>query len=129
MRDCTHSNEDRYSSRCLSTEQVARIYMEKIAAIKRPHGSLKDHLLDRNPLKGLSPVVAEKFRISAKTVRDIWNHRTWTNTTKKVSLAVAHDSDLLDVDDTDKWQVVQQQVIYTYIKIENPSIFIYQSYH
>ncbi len=38
--------------------------------------------LDKFQMKGRSVPVSRKFNVSPKTVRDIWNQRTWTNATR-----------------------------------------------
>jgi hypothetical protein len=61
---------------------AAEIYKEKLALIITPASSescLKDDA--RVEMKGKSVQVSAKYGVSAKTVRDIWNRRTWIDAT------------------------------------------------
>ena len=60
----------------LSPELALEIYSQKIQLLwPRSFGSCVDVT---KLLRGQSAVVAAKYRVSAKTIRDIWNRRTWT---------------------------------------------------
>ena len=66
--------------RRLISTQVLHIYMYKLQLL---HAStFKACLQDVDSrLKGQSKWFAPMFGVSSKTVRDIWNRRTWTQTT------------------------------------------------
>jgi hypothetical protein len=61
---------------------AAEIYKEKLALIITPtsfESGFKDDA--RVEMKGKSVQVSAKYGVSAKTVRDIWNRRTWIDAT------------------------------------------------
>ena len=64
----------------LSGVIAAEIYKEKLALIAPTtfESCLKDM---RIKMKGKSAMVSTKYGVSAKTIRDIWNGRTWTSAT------------------------------------------------
>jgi hypothetical protein len=64
----------------LNGRLAAQIYAEKLALIAPTtfESCLKDL---RVKIKGKSAKVATKYGVSAKTIRDIWNRRTWTTAT------------------------------------------------
>eukprot|EP00960_Hanusia_phi_P048518 758995-Hanusia_phi.AAC.1 len=65
----TNGNQGaRTKKRVLSADMVRAIYAER--STKEGYKSLE------------SVVVANRYGISSKTVRDIWNHRTWVDVTK-----------------------------------------------
>ena len=64
----------------LTANEVVAIYRCKVQ-LSFPD-TFKSSLLDeRYRTKGRSSHVAKRFGVSAKTIRDIWNKRTWTNVT------------------------------------------------
>jgi hypothetical protein len=67
----------------LNDRLAAQIYEEKLALITPTsfESCLKD---SRIMMKGKSAKVAAKYGVSAKTIRDIWNERTWTYATSAV---------------------------------------------
>jgi hypothetical protein len=72
----------------LSPEKATDIYAYKIGLLSKRYSSTaadSSHLL-----KGQSVPVGKKFNVSAKTVRDIWNRRTWTFATSNLW----HEEDL-----------------------------------
>jgi hypothetical protein len=64
----------------LNGSLAAEIYKEKLALITPTsfESCLKD---TRVKTKGKSVQVSAKYGVSAKTIRDIWNRRTWTDAT------------------------------------------------
>ena len=64
----------------LNSRLAAEIYAEKMALLAPTsfESCLKD---SRVKMKGKSVSVSAKYGVSAKTIRDIWNRRTWTNVT------------------------------------------------
>ncbi len=64
----------------LNSRLAAEIYAEKMALVAPTsfESCLKD---SRVKMKGKSVSVSAKYGVSAKTIRDIWNRRTWTNVT------------------------------------------------
>ncbi len=64
----------------LNGSLAAEIYAEKLALVAPTsfESCLKD---SRVKMKGKSVTVSAKYGVSAKTIRDIWNRRTWTNAT------------------------------------------------
>lgn len=64
----------------LTAEQAIEIYKEKLMLLE-PH-SFKSCLQDlESRIKGQSTRVGIEYGVSSKTVRDIWTHRTWANST------------------------------------------------
>jgi hypothetical protein len=64
----------------LNRSLAAEIYKEKLA-LEAPT-SFESCLRDmRVKIKGKSVQVSAKYGVSAKTIRDIWNGRTWTSAT------------------------------------------------
>ena len=65
----------------LSGSLAAEIYMEKLALIAPTtfESCVKDW---RIIMKGKSAKLSAKYGVSAKTIRDIWNRRTWTDSTR-----------------------------------------------
>ena len=61
----------------LSEEQAVEIYKEKLAFLRKPAGTR----CKTESLRGKSTVTSSKFYVSPKTVRDIWNRRTWQHAT------------------------------------------------
>ncbi len=60
----------------LTPELALEIYGHKVNLQKRRgYGPLFDV---SRLLRGQSTVVAVKYNVSAKTIRDIWNRKTWT---------------------------------------------------
>jgi hypothetical protein len=68
------------SMRCrrivLSPELAVEIYAEKVK-LQRPR-SFGSCINVSRLSRGQSAIVAEKYNVSAKTIRDIWNRKTWT---------------------------------------------------
>ncbi len=64
----------------LNGSLAAEIYMEKLALVAPTtfESCLKDW---RVIMKGKSAKLSAKYGVSAKTIRDIWNRRTWTDAT------------------------------------------------
>ena len=64
----------------LNSRLAAEIYAEKLALIAPTsfESCLKDF---RVTMKGKSAKISSKYGVSAKTIRDIWNRRTWTYAT------------------------------------------------
>ncbi len=72
--------------RIILTPDLAReIYARKLALIE-PKG-LNSCVDSSTLLKGRSGPIANIYNVSAKTVRDIWNHKTWSFTTADMWLA------------------------------------------
>ena len=69
--------------RIVLTPQIA---MEIYACKMELEAVIKQHscTMPRMPLQGQSSYVAERFNVSAKTIRDIWNRRTWTFATSSL---------------------------------------------
>jgi hypothetical protein len=73
----------------LNGRLAAEIYAQKLA-LEAPatfDSCLKD---SRDKMKGMSAKVSKKYGVSAKTIRDIWNRKTWTNATR--ALWISHNS-------------------------------------
>lgn len=69
------------SGKVLRQEQAAEIYAHKIAALQP--GTFKASLLPAEvKLRGKSMQLAKWYGVSAKTIRDIWNRRSWVKATK-----------------------------------------------
>ncbi len=69
---------ERGSARCgvvLNPTRAAEIYMQK-AALLAP--DQYPSCLTGPKIKGQSVHIGQKYNVSAKTIRDIWNRRTWT---------------------------------------------------
>ena len=66
----------------LTEETAVEIYRCKIKCLGSPSSfkSLLEPIKSR--LKGQSTPVAGQFGVSPKTIRDIWNHRTWVHATE-----------------------------------------------
>ncbi len=64
----------------LNGSLAAEIYAEKLALVAPTffESCLKD---SRVKTKGKSVTVSAKYGVSTKTIKDIWNRRTWTNAT------------------------------------------------
>jgi hypothetical protein len=75
----------------LNGSLATEIYKEKLALITPTsvESGLKDDA--RVKMKGKSVQVSAKYGVSAKTIRDIWNRRTWTDATS--FLWSSHDDD------------------------------------
>ena len=64
----------------LNGRLAAEIYAVKLALVAPTsfESCLKD---SRVKVKGMSAKLSAKYGVSAKTIRDIWNRRTWTSAT------------------------------------------------
>jgi hypothetical protein len=62
----------------LNKQFAAEIYSHKLALMTPT--SFKE-CLQVSQLKGRSTKVALQYGVSAKTIRDIWNRKTWTDAT------------------------------------------------
>ena len=64
----------------LNGRLAAEIYAEKLALVAPTtfESCMQD---SRIKVKGKSVKVSAKYGVSAKTIRDIWNRRTWTHAT------------------------------------------------
>jgi hypothetical protein len=62
------------------TPQIA---MEIYSCKMEIEALMKDHSC-RAPLQGQSSYIANRFNVSAKTIRDIWSRRTWTFATSSL---------------------------------------------
>ena len=69
----SHRLGDEPNHRFLTSKQASEIYFEKISILMSTNSS--------GTLKGQSTHIAPKFGVSPKTVRDIWNRRTWQQAT------------------------------------------------
>jgi hypothetical protein len=77
----------------LNSRLAAEIYAEKLAIIAPT--SFESCLKSlRVALKGKSVAVSMKYGVSAKTIRDIWNRRTWTAAT---NASWSSDSSIFEV--------------------------------
>jgi hypothetical protein len=67
----------------LNASLAAEIYKEKLALLAPTsfESCLKD---TRFFVKGKSAKLSAKYGVSAKTIRDIWNGRTWTSATSSL---------------------------------------------
>ena len=61
----------------LSEELAAELYMHKLAKLNGVEIHARGSLASGQGLKGSSMAVAQMYNVSPKTVRDIWNHKTW----------------------------------------------------
>jgi hypothetical protein len=59
----------------LTKSLAIKIYMCKL------HIASRNAVSPGKKFKGQSAVVAHRFKVSAKTVRDVWNHSTWKHAT------------------------------------------------
>ena len=65
----------------LNSKLAAEIYEKKISLILPD--SFESCLTDsRSKMRGMSAKLCRRYGVSAKTVRDIWNRRTWTSATR-----------------------------------------------
>ncbi len=64
----------------LTRENAIEIYTHKLLMLQASNDK-NEYARDSAPLRGRSGSLSEEFHISAKTVRDIWNHRTWKRAT------------------------------------------------
>jgi hypothetical protein len=67
----------------LSDSQAIEIYKCKLQLL-RPSSFESCMQSAESRIKGQSVPVAARFGVSPKTVRDIWNRRTWAFTTEKL---------------------------------------------
>lgn len=67
----------------LTEKKVAKIYMHKLRLLapKDFRSCLEE---PTKLLKGQSSILAQQYGVSAKTIRDIWSHRSWTSVTYKL---------------------------------------------
>ena len=63
----------------LNEQQAMDIYMHKITTTKTTSAQLSDH--NSFKVKGQSAPIAKRYGVSPKTIRDIWNRRTWAYAT------------------------------------------------
>ena len=73
----------RHNRVILNQRLAADIYAHKLSLI---NPTTFDSLFKDSQMKtkGQSSKVAVKYGVSPKTVRDIWNRRTWTNATRNL---------------------------------------------
>ena len=65
------------NSRVVLTPQLAReIYLYKIGFECLDHSAML--------LKGRSVQISKKYNVSPKTIRDVWNRRTWAFATETI---------------------------------------------
>ncbi len=65
----------------LTPDKALEIYAQKLGLLRpRYFASCNVSRL----LRGQSAVVAVKYNVSAKTIRDIWNRKTWTFATYRL---------------------------------------------
>lgn len=62
--------------RKLTSQQAREIYAHKIILLV-PKNFKSCICTSASRLRGQGEIVARQFNVSAKTVRDIWNHRSW----------------------------------------------------
>jgi hypothetical protein len=63
----------------LTEEQAMEIYMHKVASISS--GQYSTSPINELAMKGQSAPLAKQYGVSPKTIRDIWNRRTWAYVT------------------------------------------------
>ena len=74
MSDTTQPDPGKHRVRIVLTAcQAVEIYNQKPKSAEQ---------CDLPRFSGLSVVIAEKYGVSPKTIRDIWNRRTWVFATK-----------------------------------------------
>jgi hypothetical protein len=67
----------------LNNELAVEIYEEKLAL--NASTTFGSYLTDsRVKMRGKSAKVSKKYGVSAKTIRDIWNGRTWSCATRSL---------------------------------------------
>jgi hypothetical protein len=71
----------------LTDEKAAEIYVYKLATLRsglsKPKNYSQVFLHTESPkIKGQSTLVAQQYAVSPKTIRDIWNRKTWANATR-----------------------------------------------
>ena len=62
----------------LTADQAADIYMLKIS-VANSLGSLKTA---NQSIRGKSNAIAARYKVSSRTIRDIWNRKTWSYATQ-----------------------------------------------
>jgi hypothetical protein len=67
------------NSKHIPPNVALEIYTHKLRLLS-PH-SYRACFANPFPLKGQSELIAQQYGVAPKTVRDIWNRRSWTNTT------------------------------------------------
>jgi hypothetical protein len=72
----TSTMSDRQAGSVLSEEQAREIYKYKLSVICPKNHQFWNQGADTR-LRGHSVPLAWKFGVSPKTIRDIWNRRTW----------------------------------------------------
>ncbi len=68
----------------LTPDLAMEIYAHKVSLQTPTDSSPCSCLSTSKVLKGQSTPIAKKYRVSAKTIRDIWNRRTWTFATSSL---------------------------------------------
>lgn len=88
MSTTARSDEHAKTGRCcLTREKAIEIYSTKLSFLRNSEESLSPQIA----LKGRSEPAATKFGVSAKTIRDIWNRRTWQHATWHLWAAESND--------------------------------------
>ena len=64
----------------LTGDQAIQIYQFKVLWSQHPANCIKD--MPCRSIRGQSTSVSKQFGVSSRTVRDIWNRKTWTQETR-----------------------------------------------
>ena len=68
--------------RRLTPAKAIEIYAQKVLFMtSRSYSACFTESIEYDLLKGKSAQVGRRYNVSAKTIRDVWNHRSWTAAT------------------------------------------------
>jgi hypothetical protein len=87
----------------LTPQMVNDIYNSKLLLLA-PRDFISCFKKNTKPLSGHSTIIAKKYNVSPKTVRDIWNNRTWTSVTHQIRRPRTSVGVVVDPSDDD-WSV------------------------
>ena len=73
---------ERKSKVVLTPQLAVEIYLHKLAL--ENSGNIASSFDPSKLLKGRSVPISKKYNVSAKTIRDVWNRKTWAFATEKV---------------------------------------------
>jgi hypothetical protein len=76
----------------LNRDLAVEIYKHKLSLIK-PRSFESCFQGEQSKLRGASIKLASKYGVSAKTVRDVWNHKSWVAATYHLWKAEEHRSE------------------------------------
>ena len=67
----------------LTAEQAMKIYMLKISMLPELLTISRDAIIERR-MRGRSYFVGLKYGVCARTIRDIWNRKTWAYASQRL---------------------------------------------